>query len=219
MTQFTFVADPVSVLTAAATGITGSGPFNVYYAITYNSTVVVKQLSGQSRLNRYQKAVLPGLQMVQNTLRLLLTIRHQQMLPAVILYAAISLQGTTPVASDLAQLKSNIAIADTSFVDNGQLPFNLAVNTAPDSNSTAGIKASNFTMSGTIPVAYGDPDNPYDIYFGALTDTGVSFGANNGAQRLPLLKGTNYYPTSVIGFRNNQNIPNLLAYFWYRGYF
>ena len=27
------------------------------------------------------------------------------------------------------------------------------------------------------------------------------------------MKGTNYYPTSVIGFRNNQGIPNLLALF------
>jgi hypothetical protein len=37
------------------------------------------------------------------------------------LYAAIALQGTTPVASDLAMLKSNIPIADTSFVDNGSI--------------------------------------------------------------------------------------------------
>jgi hypothetical protein len=41
----------------------------------------------------------------------------------------------------------------------------------------------------------------------------VTFGANNGGQRLPLLKGTNFYPTSVVGFRNNQGIPNLLALF------
>jgi hypothetical protein len=213
MTQFTFVADPVSVLTAAATGITGSGPSNVYYAITYNSDGGGETAIGPIKTQPVSKSRSTWL--ADGTEYL--TIAFNDTPPADAtsrnLYAAISLQGTTPVASDLAQLKSNIAIADTSFVDNGQLPFNLAVNTAPDSNSTAGIKASNFTMSGTIPVAYGDPDNPYDIYFGALTDTGVSFGANNGAQRLPLLKGTNYYPTSVIGFRNNQNIPNLLALF------
>src|ERR1035437_5090939 len=37
MVQFTHVADPVAALTAAATGITASGAFKVYYAYTYNS--------------------------------------------------------------------------------------------------------------------------------------------------------------------------------------
>lgn len=213
MTQFTFVADPVSVLTAAATGITGAGPFNVYYAITYNSDGGGETAIGPILTKAVSKSRSTWL--ADGTEYLTITFNDTPPAGATSrnLYAAISLQGTTPVASDLAQLKSNIAVGDASFVDNGSLPFNIAVNTAPDTNSTAGIKASNFTMSGTIPVAYGDPDNPYDIYFGALTDTGVSFGANNGAQRLPLLKGTNYYPTSVIGFRNNQNIPNLLALF------
>lgn len=213
MTVFTHVDDPVSVLTAAPTGITSPGPFNVYYAITYNSdgggeTAIGPILTKPVSKSRSTWAA-DGTEY--------LTIAFNDTPPAGAtsrnLYAAIALQGTTPVASDLAMLKSNIAIADTSFVDNGSIGFDIAFNTAPDSNSTAGIKAASGTMSGTIPVLYGDPDNPYDLYFGALTDVGVSFGANNGAQRLPLLKGTNYYPTSVIGFRNNQNIPNLLALF------
>jgi len=213
MTQFTFVADPVSVLTAAATGITGSGPFNVYYAISYNSDGGGETAIGPILTQPVSKSRSTWL--ADGTEYLTITFHDTPPAGATSrnLYAAIALQGTTPVASDLAQLKSNIAVGDASFVDNGSIGFNIAVNTAPDSNSTAGIKASNGTMSGTTPVLYGDPDNPYDIYFGALTDTGVSFGANNGAQRLPLLKGTNYYPTSVIGFRNNQNIPNLLALF------
>lgn len=213
MTQFTFVADPIPAISAVASGITGVGPFNVYYAYTYNSdgggetaiSPILTQAVSKSR----------STWLTDGTEYLTLTFNDTPPAGATSrnLYAAIALQGTTPVASDLAMLKSNISTADASFVDNGSLPFNIAFNTAPDTNSTAGIKASNFTMSGTTPVAYGDPDNPYDIYFGALTDVGVSFGANNGAQRLPLLKGTNYYPTSVIGFRNNQNIPNLLALF------
>lgn len=213
MTQFTFVANPVSVLTAAATGITGSGPFNVYYAITYNSDGGGETAIGPIKT----QAVSKSRSTWDPAGTEYLTITFNDTPPAGAtsrnLYAAIALQGTTPVASDLAMLKSNIAVGDASFVDNGSLPFNIAFNTAPDTNNTAGIKASNATMAGTTPVLYGDPDSPYDIFFGALTDTGVSFGANNGAQRLPLLKGTNYYPTSVIGFRNNQNIPNLLALF------
>jgi hypothetical protein len=68
------------------------------------------------------------------------------------LYAAIALQGTTPVASDLAMLQANIPLRRLSFVDNGQTPFNISYNTAPSTNSTAGLKASAGTMAGNIPV-------------------------------------------------------------------
>jgi len=213
VTIFTHVDDPIGVITAAATGITATGPFSVYYGYTYNSDGGGETAVGPIKTQAVSKSRSTWL--ADGTEYLTITFHDTPPAGATSrnLYAAIALQGTTPVASDLAMLKSNIPITDASFVDNGSLPFNLAFNTAPDTNSTAGIKASNGTMSGTIPVLYGDPDSPYDLYFGALTDTGVSFGANNGAQRLPLLKGTNYYPTSVIGFRNNQNIPNLLALF------
>lgn len=213
VTVFTHVDDPTAAITAAATGITGSGPFSVYYAYTYNSdgggeTAISPILTQAVSKSRSTWAA-------DGTEYLTLTFNDTPPAGATSrnLYAAIALQGTTPVASDLAMLKSNIPVGDASFVDNGSIPFNISFNLAPDTNSTAGIKAAAATMAGNIPVLYGDPDNPYDLYFGGLTDDGVSFGANNGAQRLPLLKGTNYYPTSVIGFRNNQNIPNLLALF------
>lgn len=213
MTQFTFVADPTNTLTATATGITASGAFTVYYGMTYNSNG-----GGETAIsNILSQAVSKSRTTWKSDGTEYLTIAFNDTPPAGAtsrnIYAAISLQGTTPVASDLAMLKSNIPLADTSFVDNGSLLFDISFNTAPDTNSTAGIKATSGLMAGNIPVLYGDPDNPYDLNFGALTDDGVSFGANNGGQRLPLLKGTNYYPTSVVGFRNNQGIPNLLALF------
>lgn len=213
MVVFTHVDDPVSVLTATPTGITGTGPFNVYYAISYNSDG-----GGETAIGPIlTKAVSKSRSVWAQDGSEYLTIAFNDTPPAGAtsrnLYAAIALQGTTPVASDLAMLKSNIPTADASFVDNGSLGFDISFNTAPDTNSTDGIKASAGTLVDKTPVLYGDPDNPYDLYFGALTDDGVSFGSNNGAQRLPLLKGTNYYPTSVVGFRNNQNIPNLLALF------
>lgn len=213
MTQFTFVNDPTSTLTCAATGITGSGPFNVYYAITYNSDGGGETAIGPIKTQAVSKSRSTW---ASNGTEYL-TITFNDTPPVGVtsrnLYAAIALQGTTPVASDLAMLKANIPTGTASFVDNGSIPFDISYNTAPDTNSTAGIKASAATMAGSIPVLYGDPDNPYDLYFGGLTDDGVSFGSNNGAQRLPLLKGTNFYPTSVVGFRNNQGIPNLLALF------
>jgi len=212
MTQFTAVLNPTSTITCTPTGITGSGPFTVYYAFSYNSNG-----GGETAIGPIKTQAVSKSRSVWNSATEYLTIAFNDTPPAGAtsrnLYAAIALQGTTPVASDLAMQKSNIPIADASFVDNGSIPFDIAYNTAPDTNSTAGIKASMGTLVDKTPVLYGDPDNPYDLYFGAITETGVSFGSNNGAQRLPLLKGSNYYPTTVIGFRNNQNIPGLLALF------
>lgn len=213
VTVFTHVDDPTDAITAVATGITGSGPFTVWYAYTYNSDgggeTAISPITAQA-VSKSRSTWNPD-----GSEYLTLTFNDTPPSGATSrnLYAAIALQGTTPVASDLAMLRANIPVGDASFVDNGSIPFDISFNTAPDTNSTAGIKASNGTMAGNIPVLYGDPDNPYDLYFGGLTDDGVSFGANNGAQRLPLLKGTNFYPTSVVGFRNNQNIPNLFALF------
>lgn len=213
MVQFTYVDDPTNAPTAAATGITGSGSFRVYYGITWNSdgggetalSPILTQAASKSRTTWKEDGTE------------YFTVTRNNTAPADAtswnLYAAISLTGTTPVPSDLAMLQSNIPVGTTTFVDNGQTPFDLSYNVAPDENSTAGIKASLGTMAGTIPVLYGDPDHPYDLYFAGLTDDGISFGSNNGAQRLPLMKGTNFYPTSVVGFRNNQGIPNLLALF------
>lgn len=213
MTQFTAVANPTAAITAAATGITASGSFKVYYAYTYNSNG-----GGETAISPIlTQAVSKSRSTWKSDGTEYLTLTFNDTPPAGAtsrnLYAAIALQGTTPVASDLAMLQSNIPLSSASVVDNGSLPFDISFNTAPSTNSTAGIKAKAGTIVGNIPVLYGDPDNPYNLYFGALTDTGVSFGANNGGQVLPLLKGTNFYPTSVVGFRNNQGIPNLLALF------
>lgn len=213
MVQFTHVADPTAAITAVAGGITASGSYKVFYAYTYNSDG-----GGETAISPIlSQAVSKSRSTWKSDGTEYLTLTFNDTPPAGAtsrnLYAAIALQGTTPVASDLAMLQANIPTSVASFVDNGSIPFNIAYNTAPDTNSTTGIKASLGTLVGSTPLLYGDPDNPYDLNFGAITDTGISFGANNGAQRLPLLKGTNYYPTCAVGFRNNQGIPNLMVLF------
>jgi hypothetical protein len=213
MTQFTFVATPPNAITAVATGITASGSFKVYYAYTYNSNG-----GGETAISPIlTQAVSKSRSTWKNDGTEYLTLSFNDTPPAGSttrnLYAAIALQGTTPVASDLAMLQPNIPLATTTFNDNGTIPFSIAYNLAPSTNSTRGIKAKSGTIADNIPVLYGDPTNPYNIYFGAVAATGVSFAGGNGAQTLPLLQGTDYYPTAVTGFRNNQNVPNLLALF------
>jgi len=211
MVQFTQVDDPVSVLTATPTVITGTGPFTVYYGITYNSDGGGETATGPILSKTVSKS--------RSTWKAdgteYLTINFNDTPPSGAssrnLYAAVALQGTTPVPSDLAMLRANIPISDTSFVDNGSIPFDIAYNLAPDENSTEGIICAYGQEQHGTAILYGDPGNPYTIYFAGLTEEGISFGSNNGAQRYLLNKGTNYYPSSIVGYRNNQGIPNLFV--------
>lgn len=211
MVVFSLVADPVSILTATPTVITGTGPFTVYYGITYNGTGGGETATGPI----LSKTVSKSRSTWKTDGTEYLTINFNDTPPVGAtsrnLYCAIALQGTTPVPSDLAMLRANIPIGDASFVDNGSIPFDIAYNTAPSENSTDGIICAYGQEQHGTAILYGDPGNPYTIYFAGITETGISFGSNNGAQRYPLNKGTNFYPSVVVGFRNNQNIPNLFV--------
>lgn len=112
---FTHVDDPIAAITAVATGITGSGPFHVYYAYTYNSDgggeTAISPILTQAVSKSRSTWAPDGSEY--------LTLTFNDTPPAGAtsrnLYAAIALQGTTPIASDLAMLKSNIPITDASF--------------------------------------------------------------------------------------------------------
>jgi hypothetical protein len=209
MVQFTFVANPVNTLTATRTGLT-SGGINIYYAMNYNSDG-----GGETALsNILTYSVNKSRATWKNDGTEYLTISFNDTPPPGAssrnLYIAVALQGSTPVVGDFFLVKANIPIGDTSVVDNGQDPITLFG--APVTNTTAGVRVKNAIMADNVPVMYGNPDEPYTLYFPTIVDGGgVSFGGD--AQSLKLLDGTNYYPTSVVGFRNNQNIPSLLTLF------
>lgn len=209
MVQFTAVADPVNTLTAARTGLT-SGGINIYYAMTYNSDG-----GGETEIsNILTYAVNKSRATWKDDGTEYLTLTFNDTPPAGAssrnLYIAVALQGSTPVVGDLFLMKANIPISDTTVVDNGQDPITLFG--APVANTTAGVKVKQAVMADNVPVMYGNPDEPYTLYFPTVVEGGgVSFGGD--AQSLKLLDGTNFYPTSVVGFRNNQNIPSLLTLF------
>lgn len=210
-TTFTHVDDPTSTLTAAATGITASGSYKVYYAISYNSdgggTTAIGPILSQAVSKSRSTWKSDGTEY--------LTITFNDTPPTGAtsrnIYGAIAIAGASPQASDLIFMSGNIPLATTTFADNGSIPFDISGGAAPDTNTTDGIKASSGVMVGNTPVLYGDTDNLYNIYFLGLVDSGVSFSEADGAQTLPLSKGTDFYPTSVIGFRNNQGVPSLFT--------
>lgn len=207
--KFTAVADPTNTLTFARTGLS-SGGINVYYAMNYNSDG-----GGETELsNILTCAVNKSRATWKDDGTEYLTITFNDTPPAGAssrnLYIAIALQGATPQVSDFFMVQANIDTTAATTVDNGQDPITLSG--APTTNTTAGVKVKNATMADNVPVLYGNPDEPYRLYFPVvLEDGGISIGGD--AQSLDLLLGTNYYPTSVVGFRNNQNVPSLLALF------
>lgn len=209
MQQFTPVVDPVNTLTFSRTGLSAGG-ITVYYCMTYNSDG-----GGETSISNVLSATVNKSRGTwKNDGTEFLTITFNDTPPTGAssrnLYIAVALQGSTPVVGDFTLLKANIPISDASVVDDGQIPITLFP--APNSNTTAGIKAKNGVMADNTPVLYGNPDEPYRLYFPqVLEDGGVSFGGQ--AQTLDMLLGTNYYPSSVVGFRNNQNVPSLLCLF------
>jgi len=212
VTKFTYVANATSTLTAAATGISTTGTFKVYYAIVYYSDG-----GGRTAIDP-AKILTQTVSKSRSTWKTdgteYLTITFNDTPPAGVtargIFGASSIAGTTPQPSDLVFMAS-VPPATTTFADNGSVPFDISGGVGPDTNTTSGVKASAGVMAGNTPVLYGDPDNLYNIYFAGQTDTGISFSEADGAQTMPLSKGTNYYPTSVVGFRNNQGVPNLFT--------
>lgn len=207
--KFTAVTDPVNTLTFART-VLATGGINVYYAMNYNSDG-----GGETNIsNILTCAVNKSRATWKDDGTEYLTITFNDTPPAGAssrnLYIAVALQGSTPVVGDFFLLKANLPIASTTVVDNGQDPITLSG--APVTNTTSGVKAKNALMADNVPVLYGNPDEPYTLYFPTLVEGGgISLGGD--AQSLKLLDGTNYYPTSVVGFRNNQNVPSLLTLF------
>ena len=54
-----------------------------------------------------------------------------------------------------------------------------------------------------------DEDNPYNIWIGGGGPNARSFSVSNGGYRAEPEKGTNFYPTTIIGFRTGQGVPAL----------
>lgn len=65
----------------------------------------------------------------------------------------------------------------------------------------------------TVTQSYsGDEDNPYNIWIGGGGPNAMDFSVSNGGYRAEPEKGTNFYPTTIIGFRTGQGVPALTVF-------
>lgn len=200
--QYLPVTNPSNAPTASVSGsgVANSGNSRVYYGITFNSEV------GET-------AISPILTYTVNKNRIswktdgtdYVDVTRNNTTPTNAtswnLYVATDASGGSIAPVDMMPLMRNIDLNTTVLRDTGGTDIDLSIGTAPEDNTTLGPKARYAELSNDMLILHGDPDNPYTIYIKNLF--------NPGFYEHTINKGTNYFPMSVVGFRNGQGIPSL----------
>lgn len=210
--KYTFVADPAVAPSAAPTVLTNSGSYVIYYGYSFTSA------TGETLLSPILSYTInkPRSQWKADGSEFL-TITRPGGNPAGAkywnLYIALAANGGSIQPSDMLRLATGLDLNTTSIVDNGALAIDVGLGNPPTANSTDGARVKYGIETNGRPVLYGDIDNLYNIWIGGDGDFALDFSSSNGGFRTEPSKGTNYYPASVIGFRNGQGVPSLTVLF------
>lgn len=210
--KYTFVPDPVVAPTAAPTVLLNSGSYRIYYSYTFSSA------TGETKDS-------PILNYTINKTRdtwkadgtEFLTVSRPAGNPAGAtgwnVYIALAANGGVIADSDMLSLATGLDLATVSLIDNGTLPIDIGRGNPPSDNSTDGPRCRYVIETNGRPVLFGDVDNPENVWIGGDGDYAKDFSSSNGGFRATPSKGTNYYPASVVGFRNGQGVPSLTILF------
>jgi len=212
--HYNSVTNPSNAPTANVTGssLTLSGSFKIYYSVTFNSIVgttknspILTQAVSKSR----ETWAVDGTEFI-NVAR-----NNTAPTNAVSwnLYVATAASGAAIADIDMLPLALGLDLSVTTFVDNGSLAINLSAGSAPSDNSTEGPKAKYGVEIEGRPFLFGVTGDEYALHIGGNGEHAIDFSPNNGGFRLVLNQGTNYYPMSVVGFRNGQGIPSITVLF------
>ena len=211
----TFVQNPASALTGALTGLS-TGAYNIYYGYTFSSATGETKLSPiltQSINKPRDNWKADGTEYV--------TLTRPSGNPAGAknwnLYVALASNGGTIQDTDMLMLAGGLDLNTLAFTDNGTLAIDIGRGTPPTDNSTDGVRATHGIEASGRPILFGIKDDngndTGDIMIGGDGEYALDFSASNGGFRAQPSKGTDYYPASVIGFRNGQGIPSITVLF------
>jgi len=210
--KYTLVANPAVAPSAAATGITNSGSYKIYYGYTFSSATGETEISPilDYTINKPRSNWDPdGAEF--------LTISRPAGNPAGStywnLYIALAANGGSIQPSDMLMLAGGLDLNTLSVVDNGTLAIDIGRGNPPTVNSTDGPKVEYGIETNGRPVLFGDQEEEDNVWIGGDGEFARDFSSANGGFRSQPIKGTNYYPASVIGFRNGQGIPSLTILF------
>ena len=211
VTKYTLVADPTSAPTTALTAPLTTGAFTIYYAYTYTGpvgTTLLSPIASQSYNKVRDQWTTAGGEKI--------TITRPGAAPAGAafwnLFIALAPTSGSIQASDMLAVATKIPINQTTFVDDGTRGINLG-SPAPIANSTDGPRVQYGLVEEGNPILYGDIDHPYDIHIGGGQLYALDFSIANGGFTAQPEQGTNFFPTSVVGFRNGQGTPSLTVLF------
>lgn len=211
----TFIPNPTGAPTTTLTGLS-TGSYNIYYGYTFSSA------TGETELSPIKtQSINKPRDNWKTDLTEYITINRPAGNPEGAktwnLYIALASNGGTIAATDMLMLGGGLDLNTTSFTDNGTLAIDIGRGNPPTDNSTDGARATHGIESGGRPILFGIKDehgnDTGDILIGGDGEYATDFSASNGGFRAQPSKGTDYYPASVIGFRNGQGIPSLTILF------
>lgn len=211
--KYALVADPLVAVTISPTVLLNSGAYKIYYGYTFTSAG-----GGETKISPILTYTInkPRDQWKADGTEYL-TITRPVGNPAGStkwsLYIALASTGGTIQETDMLLLAGGLDLATESVVDNGTLAIDIGRGNPPPENSTDGPRVKYGIETNGRPVLYGDVDNPHNVWIGGDGEFALDFSSSNGGFRSEPSRGTNYYPASVIGFRNGQGIPSLTILF------
>lgn len=210
--KYAYVADPLVSPSIAPTVLTNSGSYKIYYGYTFTSAVGETKISP---INTYTINK-PRDQWKEDGTEYL-TVSRPAGNPTGAkywnLYIALAANGGTIQESDMLMLVGGIDMNTTSVVDNGTLAIDIGRGNPPAENSTDGARVRQGIETNGRPVLFDDIDDEHNVWMGGDGEYALDFSSSNGGYRSQPSKGTNYYPASVIGFRNGQGVPSLTILF------
>lgn len=210
--KYAFVADPVVGPSIVPTVLLNSGAYKIYYGYTFSSPTGETKISP---INSYTINKTRDQWKADGTEYLTISRPAGNPTGSTFwnLYIALAANGGTIQDSDMLMVAGGLDLASLSVVDNGTLAIDIGRGNPPAENSTDGPRCKYVIETNGRPVLYGDIDNPHNIWIGGDGEFALDFSSSNGGYRSEPSKGTNYYPASVVGFRNGQGIPSLTILF------
>jgi hypothetical protein len=213
MVTFVTVIDPTSAPTLAAfgSGLTFSStagpstPYPIYYSVNYNGAI------GQTA----NSPIVTGWVSIDrvdwvgnNSYGLTVTFPTAPTgATSVNLWLATAATTGSITNDDMLMIAAGLPIANLTFADNGSLQPILNGGTAPDDNSTEGFVATYGTAIDGRVFLWGIVGQEYTLIIGGDPGNAFDLTPTNGGFQLIMNEGTNYYPTNLVSFRNNQSEP------------
>jgi len=201
ITVYTALTTPSAPTGTVSANITGTG-FNVYYAVTANSTV--GETDGSAVLTKAVKTDRdlwnPSTDYIDVSWTTVTGVQSWN------LYMGTAADGAG--VPKLYLIASGIGATTLSFRDDGSRAQDLT-RPLPLNNSTAGPKLSRGAVINGRVWGVGDADNPYNVWRGGDYGFELDFSPANGGGFSPIGNGSKEIPIVVRSFRDGKGDPKV----------